>query len=473
MVKARVGLVGLGLEAYWPQFLGLKERLLGYIQRVEAQVAACDVEVVNLGMIDSPQKSMAAGHALRRQDVDLLLIYVTTYAISATVLPMVQRAKVPVILLNLQPGAEIDLARLNGMGDRTAMTGEWLAYCSACPVSEITNVFKRSGIWFSRVTGQLAEEDACWAELQGWARAAQVVQTMAHNRVGLMGHYYGGMLDIVTDLTRVSACLGGHFELLEVDELSGICGIVQADETAQRVELFRDEFEIQEDCDEGELERAAQTSVALDAWVSAHELDSLAYYYMGSGVGANEDTMSSIILGTSLLTARGIPVAGEYDVKNVLAMKMMNALGAGGSFTEFYGLDLTDDVVLMGHDGPGHVGIADGKVKVRPLKVYHGKVGRGLSVEMSVKTGPVTVLSVMEDDGRFALLYAEGVVEAGPVLEIGNTNSRFRFALGARAFVESWSANGPAHHCATGVGQLGGLIEKVAGLLGLRAVKVC
>jgi len=221
------------------------------------------------------------------------------------------------------------------------------------------------------------------------------------------------------------------------------------------------------------LRRAARTSVALDRMVTDQELTSLAYFYSGSGVAANEDTMSSIILGTSMLTARGVPVAGEYEVKNVLAMKMMDELGTGGSFTEFYAADFADDVVLMGHDGPGHAGIAEGRCKVRPLQVYHGKVGQGLSVEMSVKHGPVTILSVVEDGGRFLLLMAEGMVEAGPILEIGNTNSRFRFGLGARGFIEAWNAQGPAHHCAAGVGHVAGRLKKIAALLGIRAVHVC
>jgi L-arabinose isomerase len=222
-----------------------------------------------------------------------------------------------------------------------------------------------------------------------------------------------------------------------------------------------------------ELERAARTSVALDRMVRQHALGSLAYYYMGSGNGSNEDSISSIILGTSLLTARGIPVAGECEVKNAQAMKIMDTFGAGGSFTEYYATDFADDIVLMGHDGPGHLAIAEGKIKVRPLKVYHGKVGRGLSVEMSVKHGAVTLLSVVESGGRLKLLAAEAESVPGPILEIGNTNSRYRFPVGARRFINDWNAQGPAHHCAVGVGHIAGRIVKLGALLGIETVRIC
>ena len=226
-----------------------------------------------------------------------------------------------------------------------------------------------------------------------------------------MGHYYSGMLDIMTDVTLVSIVFGTQVEMVEVDELSALRADVAEAELARRVKEFHAVFDVQADCSPDELRRAARTSVALDCLVARHELDPMAYYYKGSGNAANEDTMSSIILGTSLLTARHIPVAGEYEVKNALAMKMMDSIGAGGSFTEYYAMDFNDDLVLMGHDGPGHIAIAEGKTKVRPLRVYHGKVGRGLSVEMSVKHGPVTLLSVAEDaEGRFKLVVAEGGV---------------------------------------------------------------
>jgi L-arabinose isomerase len=473
-MNTKVGLFGIGLDAYWPQFSGLKDRLEGYLQKVEHRLQRPGVEVVNLGLIDTPPKAMEAGHRFRQADVDVIFLHVTTYALSSTVLPVVQRAKVPVIILNLQPTAAIDYKAFNAMGDRTKMTGDWLAHCAACPVPEIANVFNRARIRFHQITGMLDHDPECWDEVDDWIDAARVASIMSHNRLGLMGHYYGGMLDIYTDVTRQCANFGGHIEMMEVDELAHLRSQVTPQAIQDRVAHFKSVFEVQPDCSTAELERAARTSVALDQLVQTKDLGSMAYYYMGTGNDANEDAISSIILGNSLLTARGIPIAGEYEVKNVQAMKIMDSFGAGGSFTEYYAMDFADDVVLMGHDGPGHIAIAEGKTKVRPLKVYHGKVGRGLSVEMSVKHGPVTLLSVVEAaDGSVKLLMAQGESVPGPILEIGNTNSRYRFPIGARKFVNEWNRHGPAHHCAVGVGKVGNRIKKLAALLEMDCIEVC
>ena len=474
MRNVRVGLFGIGLDAYWPQFEGLKPRLEGYVQLVAERLRRPGVDVVDLGLIDTPPKALDAGHRFRAEDVDLIFLYVTTYALSATVLPVVQRARVPVVVLNLQPAAAIDYARVNAMRDRTAMTGEWLAHCSACSVPEIASVFRRAHIDFHQVTGMLHDDEACWGEIDDWVAAARTVHVLSHNRLGLMGHYYGGMLDIYTDLTRHCATFGGHIEILEVEELASLRRDLPPAAITAQVAAFREAFDIQPDCAADEIERAARTSVALDRLVARHDLGSLAYYHKGTGVEENEDVMSSIILGTSLLTSRGVPIAGEYEVKNVQAMKVLDTLGAGGSFTEYYAMDFTDDVVLMGHDGPGHMAIANGRTKVRPLGVYHGKVGRGLSVEMSVRHGPVTLLSVVETGaGELGLLMAQGESVDGPILEIGNTNSRYRFAVGARAFVNAWNGHGPAHHCAVGVGHVAGTLEKIAALLRIDATRIC
>jgi len=387
---------------------------------------------------------------------------------------VVRRAKVPVLVLNLQPAAALDYPAFNALPGRTEMTAEWLAYCSACPMPEIANVFARCGIPFHQVNGVLDEDDICWREIDEWMDAAQVAHTLSHTRLGLMGHYYSGMLDIATDLVAVCDIFGVHIEHLEVDELARLRAEATEAAVQQQDAIIRETFDIQRDCSAYELERAARTSAAIDQMVRKYSLGALAYYYKGSGSQANEETMSSIILGTSLLTGRGVPVAGEYEIKNVLAMKILDSLHAGGSFTEYYGVDYTDDVVLMGHDGPGHPGIAEGKTIVRPLQVYHGKVGSGLSVEMSVRVGPVTLLSVVECKHHgFKLLVAEGQTEAGPTLHIGNTNSRYRFPIGARAFLERWNGNAPAHHCAVGVGHLAAKLEKLGALLEIDVVRVC
>jgi L-arabinose isomerase len=463
-----VGLFGVGLDAYWPQFAGLENRLKGYIQRVAQLLGRPGVSVVNLGLIDTPEKAFAAGHQFRQADVDVIFIHVTTYALSSTVLPAVRRAKVPVILLNLAPNAGIDYAAFNKMGDRTQMTGEWLAHCQACSVPEIANVFKRARIPFFQVTGVLENDAAVLQEITEWLDAGRVAHRMEHNRLGVMGHYYNGMLDVYSDLTQHCVFFGGHIEIIEVDELTELRRKVSSVEIGHRVQDFRNSFDVQPDCGQAELERAACTSVALDRLVEIHKLGSLAYYYKGVGNAENEDTASSMILGASLLIARGIPVAGECEIKNAQAMKIMDSFGAGGSFTEFYAADFNEDVILMGHDGPGHIAIAQGKTKVRPLSVYHGKVGRGLSVEMTVKHGAVTMLSVVQTaDGKLKLLVAEAISEPGPILEIGNTNSRYRFPMGARAFLKAWNAEGPAHHCAIGIGNISSKLRKLAQLLAM------
>lgn len=469
----KIGLFGIGLDAYWPQFQGLKERLEQYVAVVEEKLSKVHTNIVNAGLVDSVDKAFETGRMFRQQDVGLVFLYATTYALSSTVLPVVQRAGVPVIILNLSPEAAIDYTTFNALGDRTKMTGEWLAFCSACPVPEIANVLKRVGVRFHQVTGMLEGDPECWREITEWVEAAHVAHTMTYNRLGLLGHYYSGMLDIYTDLTRQYASFGGHIELLEVEELASLRKKITLEERQERVQLFYEVFDVQADCPMEELQKAAVTSVALDRLVEKYQLGSMAYYYKGTGNPENEEAISSIILGNSLLTGRGIPVAGEYEIKNAQAMKIMDSFGVGGSFTEFYALDYKDDVVLMGHDGPGHIAFSEGKTKVRPLEVYHGKVGKGLSVEMSVKHGPVTLLSVTEQNNGLMLLVAEGESVPGPVLQIGNTNSRYRFPVGARQFVSLWNSHGPAHHCAVGVGHLSAKIEKLGALLGMEVVKVC
>ena len=469
----QIGLFGIGLETYWRQFKGLKERLEGYQQTIAQQLQQPGIRVLNAGLVDTVDKARAAADTFKQEDVSLIFLYVSTYALSATVLPVVQKAKVPVVILNLQPVKAIDYAWFNSLGDRGLMTGEWLANCQACAVPEIANVFNRSGVQFYQVTGTL-DDAAAWNEINEWVSAAAVAEGMQQNRLGVLGHYYNGMLDIYSDLTLQAATFGGHIQHLEMCELAAFRKQVTQEEAARKKEEIFSSFEVLPECPPEEIDRAAFTAVALDKLVAHHHLGSLCYYYEGTPGGEYEGLISSVITGNSMLTAGHVPVAGEYEVKNAQAMKIMDLFGAGGSFTEFYGLDFNDDIVLMGHDGPGHIAIAEGKTLLKPLGVYHGKPGKGLSVEMKVRYGPVTLLSVVETgDGRLKLLVAEGASVDGPVLQIGNTNSRYRFPLDIKTFVNNWCKEGPAHHCAIGIGHIAGKIEKLGALLGMPVVKVC
>ena len=467
----KAGIFSIGLDTYWSQFDGLLDNLNGYHAEIRDRIAGMGIELVDAGMVDNVEKAGGAASLFRREEVGIIFLFISTYALSSTVLPVVQKAKVPVVMLNLQPVAQLDYEKFNALGDRGVMTGVWLEHCQSCSVPELACVFNRTGIDYHVVTGYLQEE-AAWKEIEDWVDAAKVMAGMSENRVGVLGHYYCGMLDVYSDMTQQSAVFGNHFEILEMCELFDLRQAVTDEEVAAKIGEFEEKYNVSKECEQAELECAAKTSVSLDKLVAKHRLGSMAYYYEGSG--EYENIVTSVIAGNTLLTGRNIPVAGECEVKNVQAMKIMDLFGVGGSFSEFYLSDFVDDVVYLGHDGPAHFAIAEGRVSLVPLSVYHGKPGKGLSIQMTVQHGPVTLLSVVQrGDGEVLLQVAEGESVEGPIMQIGNTNSRYRFSLGAKGFMNDWSKGAPAHHCAIGVGHVGDKIEKLGSLLGIEVNRVC
>ena len=467
----KAGIFSIGLDTYWSQFDGLLDNLNGYHAEIRDRIAGMGIELVDAGMVDNVEKAGGAASLFRREEVGIIFLFISTYALSSTVLPVVQKAKVPVVMLNLQPVAQLDYEKFNALGDRGVMTGVWLEHCQSCSVPELACVFNRTGIDYHVVTGYLQEE-AAWKEIEDWVDAAKVMAGMSENRVGVLGHYYCGMLDVYSDMTQQSAVFGNHFEILEMCELFDLRQAVTDEEVAAKIGEFEEKYNVSKECEQAELECAAKTSVSLDKLVAKHRLGSMAYYYEGSG--EYENIVTSVIAGNTLLTGRNIPVAGECEVKNVQAMKIMDLFGVGGSFSEFYLSDFVDDVVYLGHDGPAHFAIAEGRVSLVPLSVYHGKPGKGLSIQMTVQHGPVTLLSVVQrGDGEVLLQLAEGESVEGPIMQIGNTNSRYRFSLGAKGFMNDWSKGAPAHHCAIGVGHVGDKIEKLGSLLGIEVNRVC
>ena len=457
--RTRIGLVSGGLAAYWPQFPELRPQLQKSVDHVRKRFQSTGADVIDVGFVSDAHESAEAAEKLRTADADLIVIFLTTYLTSSMVLPIAQRAKTPVLIIDLQPTEAMDHANFD--------TGKWLAYCGQCPVPEVGNVFRRAGIEFRSVSGHLEDENA-WRRIDTWIRAAHVRAALRHARHGLMGHLYPGMLDVSTDLTLVAAQFGSHVEVLEFDDLRVRVSEVTDSQAAERMSLARDVFTIDASVDDEDFEWGARVSVGLDRLVADFELDTLAYYHRGLGGEQHERLGAGMILGASLLTARGVPMAGEYELRTSIAQLVSESIGAGGSFTEIQALDFTDGVVEMGHDGPAHLAVSASDPLLRGLGVYHGKRGFGVSVEFDVRHGPVTCLGLgQERDGSFVFVASEGEVKPGPHLAIGNTTSRVDFGMDPGEWVDEWSQTGIGHHWALSVGHHAADYRAAANLLGI------
>lgn len=484
--RPRIGLYSVGLRAYWEQFPGLRERLIAYGKHIEQRLAAWG-EVLNFGLVDSEGGGRQAGEWLNAQNIDLVFCHSATYTTSSCVLPVHQRCAAPVVFLNLQPTARLNYER--------STTGEWLAHCGACATPEFANALSRAGIKFRVVNGLLGldatptisltdevthkrpEALRAWREIEGWARAAGVKRTLRHARFGFLGNTYSGMLDLYSDFTMIQAQTGLHVELLELSDLARLLNEVsEADVAAKRDELLA-MFEISGDSPADPIARrpsdeqmawSCRVAAAQEKLVRAFDLDALCYYYHGAPGGEDEQLQAGFIVGHSLLTARGIPCAGEGDLKTAVAMKICDTLGVGGSFSEIVVVDYDDETILLGHDGPFHIAIAEGKPILRGMGLYHGKQGSGVSVEAKVRSGPITTLNLTQTgDGRLKLISSEGHATNGPLMQIGNTQTPVRFREHPDAYMGRWFAEAPTHHCAMAVGHNAALFGKVGELLGV------
>ncbi|WP_449283395.1 arabinose isomerase [Leucobacter sp.] len=457
--KPRIGLVAGGLGAYWPQFPSLLPQLQESSRYVSRRFSEMDAEVTDVGFISDAQEGAAAAERLRRADCDLIVLFLTTYLTASMVLPIAQRSNSPVLVIDLQPTEKMDHASFG--------TGEWLAYCGQCPVPEVGNVFRRAGIPFRSVSGWLRQERA-WARIEQWIAAAHVRAALRTARHGLMGHLYPGMLDVSTDLTLLPATFGSHVEVLEFDDLRVRVEDATDEQVAERMALAREIFTLDPSVQEEDFAWGARVSVGLDRLVDDFDLDSLAYYHRGLDGEQHERLGAGMILGASLLTARGIPATGEYELRTTVAQLASQVIGAGGSFCEIQALNFEDDVVEMGHDGPAHLSVSARDPLLRGLGVYHGKRGWGVSVEFDVQHGPVTLLGLGQDaDGTLSFIASQGTAVPGPLLEIGNTTTRIDFGRDPGEWVDDWSATGVGHHWSLSVGHRAATYRAAASLLGI------
>ncbi|MBO9606203.1 MAG: L-fucose/L-arabinose isomerase family protein [Paenibacillaceae bacterium] len=313
-----------------------------------------------------------------------------------------------------------------------------------------------------------------------WARAASVPRTLRHARFGFLGNTYSGMLDMYSDFTMIQAQTGLHVEVLEMCDLDRMLREVTEADVREKLDEVRAMFAISGDSPsdpiarkptDEQLDWSCRVAAAQEKLVRAYDLDALSYYYHGAPGGEYEKLQGGFIVGHSLLTARGIPCSGEGDLKTAVAMKICDILGTGGSFSEIVVVDYDDGTILLGHDGPFHIAISDGKPILRGMGLYHGKQGTGLSVEAKVRRGPVTTLNVTQTgDGRLKLISSEAESTDGPIMRIGNTQTPVRFRQHPDDYMSAWFAEAPTHHCAMSIGHNASLFRKVGELMGIRHV---
>lgn len=487
--KARIGVYTVGLNAYWEQFPGLRERLIEYGQFIERKMSLWG-EIYNYGLVDTEAEGRKAGEWLNEKKVDLVFCHAATYSLSATVLPIHQICKSPVIFLNLQP--------TDRMNYELSTTGEWLAQCGACPIPEFSNLFNRVKIPFRVINGLLGldytpsisltnevtherkEAIRAWKEIEEWIHAVSVPVALQHSRFGFLGNTYSGMLDMYSDYTMIQAQTGIHVEMLEMCDLDRLVKDVTPKQVKAKLEEVQGMFHISNNSSydslakrptDEQLEWSCRVAVAQEKLVYEYNLDALTYYYHGASGGEYEKLQGGFIVGHSLLTAGGIPCSGEGDLKTAVAMKICDILDKGGSFSEIVVVDYIDETILLGHDGPFHIAISEGKPILRGMGLFHGKRGTGVSVEAKVKIGKITTLNVTQTgDGNLKLIISEAESVDGPVMKIGNTQTPVRFSKHPDEYMTQWFSEAPTHHCAISIGHNASLFHKVGELMGIKNV---
>ncbi len=470
---ARIGLFGVGHSVYWDQFEGLLDSLMKYHEELKCTVASFGAEIFDYGMVDSNAKAFEVSRKAKSDGVDVLFCNMLTYATSSVFAPIMREAEVPVVLIALQPKSHLDYT--------TANTREQLENDCICSVPEFTGVTVRMGKKISDVIiGKLHGDQKALAEIREWCDIANVLHSLRGARFGLIGHVLESMYDMHADPTAIAAAFGVHVPLLEIDDILKVSETVTEAETASMRQLILETFDtpdpvsdpITEKLTEKDLEKASRTAVTLSKFVKEYDLSGLAYYYNGLPGSPQRDLVSSFIAGNSILNAKGIPMCGEFDIKTLIAMFIMDRLGMGGSFAEFHPFDFDENFIFVGHDGPHHIAVAEGKPVLRSLKKFHGKPGSGASVEFKLKEGPITILGLTQTRTGFKFVVGEGESKHGPIPPTGNTNTRGFFPPDTREFVKRWVMEGPTHHYALGIGHKAGTIVKIAEALGVEIVRI-
>lgn len=459
---------------YFEQFPGLEENLRRYHRELLEKIQANNVEVIDFGFVDSSEKAFEVANEIQKISPDVCFCNMITYATSSVFAPIMKSVNAPMVLLALQPRSAMDYTKAN--------TFMQLENDNICSVPEFTGVAIRFGKKIADIIiGTLYDDEEADKQISDWCDVAIVLHALKGARLGLMGHVLEAMYDMHCDPTALSAAFGVHVPLIEIEDLVECYNEATEEEIAAKVALINEEFEMPNPVSdpvtckltETDLLNSAKGAAALDRLVKKFNLNGMAYYYEGKEGSVQRKVATSLIVGNSILNAQGTPMCGEFDIKTNLAMYIMDQLDIGGSFAELHPFDFNDNTILIGHDGPHHIKIANGKPILRSLIKYHGKPGSGASVEFKLKEGPITMLGITQThDGRFKFVIGEGYSKVGPIPPTGNTNTRGYFPPDTKDFIKRWCMEGPTHHYALGLGHKAETIRKIADSLGIESVIV-
>ncbi len=474
MKKARIAIVTLGHYIYFKQFDGLREELMAKSQQFGKHLDSSVCDIIDGGFIDCVDEAFEAVQNLKKEDIDLLFVLLSTYVPSAVCAPFARYLDIPQILVGIQPLEHLDYSH----------TTTYMQLCNddICAMPEVAGVYERLGRNVPPcIVASSSQSEYIKKQIAEWVSAASAMAGFKYETFGYLGHTYEGMYDMHTDPTAFTAAFGSHVKMLEMCELARLSDSVTDKEIKEQIEEIKSTFEI---CDpsidpltdfvkEEDLAYSARQAVALKKMIQENKLTALAYYYKSEPQNPYEQLAANLIIGNTLLTSSGTPLAGEADLKTAAAMLIMKNIGGGGSFAEIHPFDVCDDVVLIGHDGPHNIAIAEGKPRLRKLKKYHGKSGSGIGVEFSLKAGPITMLSINVDrNGKFRMIAAEGVSIAGDIPQTGNTNTRVSFGCPVCEFLSRWCEAGPTHHLALGVGHHMDTLRKFARISGIELIEI-
>ena len=471
--KGKVGVMIVGHREYWPQFPGQREKEIESGEIFEEFLESCGMEVVRFigpdgtQMCDSPEISYQCGTFFKMNDIDLCFLYLPGYVASGRYLIGLKQVSCPVVLIGHQVYSEPGSTPVNDSNWRGGPCCVTEAYnaCERCGIEPADFIFGRlSGPWY---------DHPMETQVREWCKVADVLRAYKGAIFGHLGHTYEGMLDMNFDPTSFTRTFGVHIKMLEMCELVEYVKGATETEIKNKIDEMNEKFVYLDPSydpttvpiKQEDIDWAAQCAVGLDKLIENNNLSAMAYYYMGQNDNYYERVASNLIIGNSLLESEGISLAGESDMKTCMSMFTTSVIGAGGSFAE-YGIDLPDNVMMVGHDGPHDIRISDQKPTIRGLGLFHGKKGHGISVEFSLRTGPITMLGLSSDvNGQFKFIGSEAESQRGAVPKMGNTWTRAYVGRDIKKFVVDWAKAGNTHHLGLSIGYNLGVIEKLCRVL--------